>query len=429
MATDTLAKAHSDFTDRNPESRKHYDQARQFLPGGHTRTVLTHAPFPLTFAAGNESWLHDVDGHTYIDMLGDYTAGLLGHSEHRVIDAVAAALKINTSVGGIHPGEARLAQLMCTRFALDRVRFTNSGSEANLMAISTATQATRRSKIMVFHGGYHGGLLYFASGAAPWNAPYDFVIAPYNDAAGTSALIAQHADSLAAVVIEPMLGSGGCVPADIGFVRQVFSDARRVGAITIADEVMTSRHGTKGMFALLGVQPDISTFGKYIGGGFSFGAFGGRAELLDQFDTSPESNRPKVVAHAGTFNNNMSSMTAGCVVLSDIFTADVAVAHTARGDEFRQAVAAVMARSGLPVSVSGFGSMMSLHALPQPPRNADDVAQRDADLQELLFFGLLERGVYTASRGMMNLSLTVTDDQLAMVLDALAETLQSLRNA
>jgi len=191
---------------------------------------------------------------------------------------------------------------------------------------------------------------------------------------------------------------------------------------------MTSRHGTKGMFDLLGVQPDISTFGKYIGGGFSFGAFGGRAELLDQFDTSPETNRTEVMAHAGTFNNNMSSMTAGCVVLSDIFTADVAVAHTARGDEFRQSVAAVLARSGLPVSVSGFGSMMSLHALPQPPRNADDVAQREADLQELLFFGLLERGVYSASRGMMNLSLTVTDDQLATVLDALTDTLQSLRN-
>ena len=112
MLTDTLAKARSNFADRNPQSRKQYDQARRFLPGGHTRTVLTHSPFPLTFAAGNESWLHDVDGHTYIDMLGDYTAGLLGHSEHRVIDAVAAALKINTSVGGIHPAEARLAQLM-----------------------------------------------------------------------------------------------------------------------------------------------------------------------------------------------------------------------------------------------------------------------------------------------------------------------------
>ena len=428
MLTDTLAKARSNFADRNPQSRKQYDQARNFLPGGHTRTVLTHAPFPLTFAAGNESWLHDVDGHTYIDMLGDYTAGLLGHSEHRVIDTVAAALKINTSVGGIHPAEARLAQLMCERFALDRVRFTNSGSEANLMAITTALQATGRDKILVFHGGYHGGLLYFASGAAPWNAPYHFVMAPYNDTAKALAVIDQHAASLAAVVMEPMLGSGGCVPASEEFAQRVFTRAHAVGAVTIADEVMTSRHGTKGMFDLLGVQPDISTFGKYIGGGFSFGAFGGRAELLDQFDTSPETNRTKVVAHAGTFNNNMSSMTAGCVVLSDIFTADVAVAHTARGDEFRQSVAAVLARSGLPVSVSGFGSMMSLHALPQPPRNADDVAQREADLQELLFFGLLERGVYSASRGMMNLSLTVTDDQLATVLDALTDTLQSLRN-
>jgi glutamate-1-semialdehyde 2,1-aminomutase len=318
--------------------------------------------------------------------------------------------------------------LMCERFGLDRVRFTNSGSEANLMAITTALQATGRDKVLVFHGGYHGGLLYFASGAAPWNAPYHFVMAPYNDTAKALAVIDEHAASLAAVVMEPMLGSGGCVPASEDFAQQVFARAHVVGAVTIADEVMTSRHGTKGMFDLLGVQPDISTFGKYIGGGFSFGAFGGRAELLDQFDTSPESNRPKVVAHAGTFNNNMSSMTAGCVVLGDIFTADVAVAHTARGDEFRQSVAAVLARSGLPVSVSGFGSMMSLHALPQPPHDAHDVARRDADLQELLFFGLLERGVYSASRGMMNLSLTVTDDQLATVLDALTDTLQSIRN-
>lgn len=427
MVSDTLAKVRSNFADRNPQSRKHYDEARKHLPGGHTRTVLTHGPFPLTFAAGNESWLHDVDGHTYIDMLGDYTAGLLGHSEHRVLDAVNTALRVNTSVGGIHPAEARLAKLMCERFGLSRVRFTNSGSEANMMAIATAIQFTGRSKIMVFHGGYHGGLLYFASGAAPWNAPYDFVIAPYNDAEGISALIAQYADSLAAVVIEPMLGSGGCVPADPGFVRRVFDDARRVGAVTIADEVMTSRHGAAGMCALLGIEPDISTFGKYIGGGFSFGAFGGRAELLDQFDTSPESNRTRVVAHAGTFNNNMSSMTAGCVVLSDIYTSPIAVAHTARGDEFRQSVADVLKRSGLPVSVSGFGSMMSLHALPAPPHNADDVARRDTDLQDLMFLGLLERGVYSAARGMINLSLPLTDDQLATVLDALADTLRTLR--
>lgn len=426
MSADEISKARNNFADRNPQSRKYFDEARKFLPGGHTRTVLTHAPFPLVFVSGEASTLKDSDGHVYIDMIGDYTAGLLGHSEHRVIDAVTAVLKTNVSVGGIHPAEARLAKLMCDRFALERVRFTNSGTEANLMAITTAMQATGRSKILVFHGGYHGGILYFASGAAPWNAPYDFVIAPYNDEVETLKLIRVNASSLAAVIIEPMLGSGGCVPADPKFVDAVFSAAREVGAVIVADEVMTSRHGSCGMFNLLGVQADITTFGKYIGGGFSFGAFGGRADLMDQFDTSPEANRDKVISHAGTFNNNISSMTAGCVVLGEVFTADVAIAHTARGDEFRKSVATVLARHKLPVSVSGFGSMMCLHALTEAPRSAVDVAKRDSVLQELLFFGLLEHGIYIAPRGMINLSLPLTDDQLAIVLDGLDDTLKSV---
>ena len=426
MSADEISKARNNFADRNPQSRKYFDEARKFLPGGHTRTVLTHAPFPLVFVSGEASTLKDSDGHVYIDMIGDYTAGLLGHSEHRVIDAVTAVLKTNVSVGGIHPAEARLAKLMCDRFALERVRFTNSGTEANLMAITTAMQATGRSKILVFHGGYHGGILYFASGAAPWNAPYDFVIAPYNDEVETLKLIRVNASSLAAVIIEPMLGSGGCVPADPKFVDAVFSAAREVGAVIVADEVMTSRHGSCGMFNLLGVQADITTFGKYIGGGFSFGAFGGRADLMDQFDTSPEANRDKVISHAGTFNNNISSMTAGCVVLGEVFTADVAIAHTARGDEFRKSVATVLARHKLPVSVSGFGSLMCLHALTEAPRSAVDVAKRDSVLQELLFFGLLERGIYIAPRGMINLSLPLTDDQLAIVLDGLDDTLKSV---
>ena len=426
MTTQEVNKARSDFADRNPQSHKYFDEARKYLPGGHTRTVLTHAPFPLVFAFGEGSTLTDLDGHIYIDMLGDYTAGLLGHSEHRVIDAVTAVLKTNVSVGGIHPAESRLAKLMCERFALDRVRFTNSGTEANLMAITTAMQATGRKRIMVFHGGYHGGILYFASGAAPWNAPYEFVVAPYNEQVETIKLITEYSNSLAAVIIEPMLGSGGCVPTSAEFAKSVFNAAKKVGAVVIADEVMTSRHGAHGMFDLLGVKADITTFGKYIGGGFSFGAFGGRAELLDQFDTSPEANRDRTISHAGTFNNNISSMSAGCVVLEDVFTTEIAIAHTDRGDEFRQSVEAVLARHDLPVSISGFGSMMSLHALAQAPRSPIDVAKRDNELQELLFFGLLERGVYTAARGMMNLSLPLTDDQLAKVLDALDETVKTL---
>ncbi len=421
-----LDRARQQFADRNPGSRQYHEEASRYLPGGHTRTVLTHPPFPLAFVSGQGAMLTDVDGHTYIDLLGDYTAGLLGHSEPRVLDAVTAALHTNVSVGGIHPGEAVLARLMCERFALDRVRFTNSGTEANLMAITTVMRATGRSKILVFHGGYHGGVLYFSTGPAKWNAPYKFLIAPYNDLASTQTLIAEHADDLAAVLMEPMLGSGGCIPATPEFVQGVFTGARAAGAVCIADEVMTSRHGRHGLLRLLGAQADITTFGKYIGGGFSFGAFGGVAPLLDQYDTSPQAGRREVIAHAGTFNNNVATITAGAVVLRDVFTADVAEAHTARGDDFREQVASVLARHSLPMSVSGYGSMMSLHASAPSPKTVADMAGRDQILQELVYLGLLEHGVYTAARGMVNVGLAHTDDQLAAALDALDDTLREI---
>ena len=426
MTTEAVRRAHGSFADRNPNSRLHYDEARKYLPGGQTRSVLTHAPFPLTFVSGSGATLADADGHTYLDFLGDYTAGLLGHSERRVLDKAFEALSTNASVGGIHPAEATLAKLMCDRFGIERVRFTNSGTEANLLAMTTAVLATGRKKILVFKGGYHGSVFYFASGAAPWNAPFDFVMAPFNDEQAARTVINEHGESLAAVVVEPMLGSGGCIPASPQFLSSVFEAARNVGAVCIADEVMTSRHGARGMMDMLGVEADISAYGKYIGGGFSFGAFGGKAKFMDMFDTSPESALPSPVAHGGTFNNNLTSMSAGCVVLGEIFTSDVAVAHTARGDEFRKALQAVAAKSGAPVCVTGFGSMMSIHALATPPHNADDMLKRDAQMQELLFFGLLERGVYIAARGMVNLGLPHTDDQLAQFLDAFAETLASL---
>ena len=292
--------------------------------------------------------------------------------------------------------------------------------------MNTAMMATGRDRLLVFRGGYHGGVLYFATGAAPWNVPYQFVLAPYNDLDGTLAVIGEHASSLAAVIVEPMLGSGGCLPCADGFLTGLFAAAREVGAVCIADEVMTSRHGRQGLAQLMGATADITTFGKYIGGGFSFGAFGGRAELLDQFDTSPETGRTQVVSHAGTFNNNMATMTAGGVVLGEVFTAEVAEAHTARGDEFRAHLASVLGRHRVPMSVSGFGSMMAIHGLAHEPTTVDQVLARDHDLNELLYFGLLRRGVYIAARGMITIGLALSDEHLATALGALDDTLAEI---
>ena len=267
-----------EFAARNPESARLHEEARRFLPGGHTRTILAHEPFPLRFVRGEGAALTDADGHEYIDLLGDYTAGLFGHGERRVLDAVDSALRGLASVGGVHPREAELARLMCERFGLDRVRFTNSGTEANLMAITAARPLHRAREGARLPRRLPRRRPLLLDGVAPWNAPYEFVVAPYNDLAATTALIDEHATELAAVLVEPMLGSGGCIPAAPEFLGGVFESARSVGAVCVADEVMTSRHGRSGLAALLGAEPDIRTFGKYIGGGFSFGAFGGTAD-------------------------------------------------------------------------------------------------------------------------------------------------------
>jgi glutamate-1-semialdehyde 2,1-aminomutase len=413
-----------DTADRNPESRAQHERARAVLPGGTTRTILHHAPFPLTFVSGDGGTLTDADGHTYVDLVGDYTAGLLGHSEKRVHAAVADALANNTSVGGVHPAEIRFAELVCNRFGHQRVRFTNSGTEANLMAITLSRVVTGRSMIMVMHGGYHGGVFFYTNGNAPWNAPFPTIVAPYNDLAACEALIDEYALDLAAVIVEPMLGSG-CVPSDPRFLSGLANAAQQSGAIFITDEVMTSRHGPRGLADLMGVRPDIATFGKYFAGGFSFGAFAGRADLLDHFDAT----KPDAIPHAGTFNNNVATMSAGCVVLSELFTSDTAITLTARGEDLRARIDDVLHQHRLPLSITGFGSMNAVHALERRPLNGADLLERDPALQEALFLTLLKRGVYTAPRGSINLGLAVTEFDLDHYLYSLDESLGELTDA
>jgi glutamate-1-semialdehyde 2,1-aminomutase len=417
-----LHTARQRFADRNPQSRLLHESAVTVLPGGNTRSLFYMQPFPLTFVSGRGSVLTDADGHDYIDLVGDYTAGLLGHSDERVRAAVFAALSTNTSVGGIHPAEQRLATLMCERWQLDLVRFTNSGTEANLMAITAARLFTGRSKVVAMEAGYHGGVLYFAMQPAPWTVPFPFEMGSFNDLDACRRAVDACGDDLAAVIVEPMMGGGGCIPPEPGFLGGLAEITRSAGGLLIADEVMTSRLGPHGLCHLQGVAPDLKTFGKYIGGGFSFGAFGGTAEVMAMFDA----RRPDAVSHAGTFNNNVASISAGVEVLGTLFTAADAEQLTARGEDLRANVATVVARHALPMCVTGFGSMMTIHARPAPPRTGGDGAHRDAVLQERLYLGLLDRGVYIAARGMVNLSLTVTDDQLAEFLDSLDEVCREL---
>ena len=209
LASDAAAR----YTAANPLSQAGFERSTEFLPGADTRTVNHFAPFPATIVRGEGARLYDLDGHAYVDFLNDYTAGLYGHSNPAIQAAIAEAAKNGLTLGGPTPNQQEFAELICGRFpSVDRVRFTNSGTESNLMAVSLARAVTGRDKVLVFDGGYHGGPLSFMGPDRRLNLPFQWIVGEYNDAESARSLIHAHADELACVLVEPMLGGGGCIP-------------------------------------------------------------------------------------------------------------------------------------------------------------------------------------------------------------------------
>jgi glutamate-1-semialdehyde 2,1-aminomutase len=258
-----VADAQRRYVDRNPESHRLHDERAKVMPGGNTRTVIHVEPFPLTIVRGAGARLTDADGHDYLDFLGEYTAGLFGHSHPVVAQAIREALDGGISFGAPNLYEQRLAAAVCERFpSVELVRFCNSGTEANLLAMSLARVATGKPAIMVFEGGYHGGVFFFETAAgSPINAPFPFVVAQYNDAEGAARLIAEHAHELAAVVVEPLQGSGGVIPGERPFLEKLREATAEHGVLLVFDEVMTSRLSTGGLQQVLGIGRDLTTFG------------------------------------------------------------------------------------------------------------------------------------------------------------------------
>ncbi len=408
------------YVDRNPRSAQRHERATRSMPGGNTRSILHFDPFPLAFESGEGAHLTSLDGHTYTDFLGEFTAGLYGHSQKPVLDALREALDRGLNFGGVTDLEARLAELLCARFpSVDLVRFTNSGTEANLMALALAVATTGRRKVAAFRGGYHGGVLTFGHDPSPVTVPHEWVLADYDDVDGTRALLREHAPDLAAVLVEPMLGAGGCVPASEEFLTMLREETHRAGTVLIFDEVMTSRLSPGGLQQVTGVTPDLTTLGKYLGGGLSFGAFGGRADLMAAYDPT----RPGSLFHAGTFNNNVLTMSAGIAGLEQVLDDDTLSAVNARGDRLRSALDEVARPAGL--SVSGRGSLMTIHPARVPLSAA--VAHTDAQTaaRELVFLGLLDRGFWLARRGMLTVSIPITDAMCEDLVAAFADVLHA----
>ncbi len=416
-----LNEAKEAYVTSAPNSLARYVEATTVMPGGNTRTVLHYAPFPLAMVRSEGCRMWDADGREYIDFLGEYTAGIYGHSHPVIRAAIDRALDNEISFGASNMTEARFARAVCERFGLDRVRFTNSGTEANLLAMSLGRIFTRRKKILVFNGGYHGAVFGFASGGSPINVPFEYVLAPYNDIERTRALITE---DLALVILEPMIGSGGCIAATPAFLNMLRQETTRVGALLILDEVMTSRLAPGGLQSVAGVKPDLTTLGKYIGGGMSFGAFGGRAEIMDLFDP----RRPDALPHAGTFNNNILTMTAGLAGLTDVYTPEAARQLNSRGENLRERLNALCRAAKAKLQFTGLGSMLAVHTMRGSVSSPEDAAKSDPKLKELFFFDMLAHGIWLARRGMMTVSLPIGDAECDALVAAVQEFLSVRRS-
>jgi len=417
--SERLARARNRYAQRRPKSRELFERASVVLPAGSTRSVLDVNPLPFSVAQAEGARLIDVDGNEYIDFLGDYSAGLLGHDPSPVAAAVRGALERGWSYGGVHVDEIRFAQAVCDRFpSIEQVRFTNSGTEANLMAIQLARHHTGRDTIVVVDAAYHGGLLYFGRGGEALLAPFDFRRIRYND---VDALPDAIDDTVAAVLVEPMMGSAGCIPATSAFLGALRSRCDAAGALLIFDEVMTSRMSVGGVQLRHGVTPDLTTLGKYLAGGMTFGAFGGRADVMAAFDPA----RGGTLTHGGTFNNNVITMAAGCAGLTEVFTAEVAETLFARGEALRARLNDAGREAGVPFQATGVGSIMALHPQSEPIRRTADLVV-PLPLRKLVHLEMLTRGYSFARRGYVTLSLPLEDADLDGFVAALTDMLASV---
>ena len=437
-----LADARAQYTKGNPESARLQRESGEYMPGGNTRTILHVSPFPLTFASGSGATLTSVDGGQYVDFLGEYSAGLFGHSNAQIKDAVAAAMARGWNFGGQCTYEKVLAEMMVQRFrpsGLEQVRFTNSGTESNTMTIAAAINSTGRKKILVFSGGYHGGTLIFPMetmrnpNVPSSNLPHEWVFAPYNNIDETEQVLANlPPDSLAGIMVEPIQGSGGCRPASREFLRFLRQKATELRAVLLVDEVMASRLGPHGYCATAGIKGDLIAYGKYIGGGMTFGGFGGRKDLMAFFDP----NRA-LLQHPGTYNNNIVTMSAGIKALG-IYDSQAVAALNERGRKMKTALQDVLIRHGfyrqhpagaqrniievdsfkgdttiadgddgratcqekLPrMFITGEGSMLNVRF-----SGADRL-----DWQNLFYHHMLHSGIFLAARGYTPLNLALTD--------------------
>ena len=394
------------YVSRTSRSRALYDRARKVLPAGVSYSIRFFEPYPFYTARASGSKLYDVDGNEYIDFWLGHTALILGHSPPVVVKAVQEQLVRGTHYGTEHELEIALAEQVVKMIpSVEMMRFTNSGTEANMYAVHLARAYTGRNKIAKFEGGWHGG--YDALQKAvkpPYNLPesagltqgalQDTLILPFNDLEGVKEKLKGIEDQVAGIIIEPVLGAGGAIPAEKEFLKGLREFCDQHGILLIFDEVITGfRLAPGGGQQYFGVKPDITVLGKILGGGFPVGAFCGLAEIMERVDHM-RYQRPQASFHGGTFTANPITMTAGLTTLKILEDGRLIKELNKLGDKIRAELTDIFEGIGVDVQVTGTGSLFGVHFTKEEVKEPG--AAFRADRQRLVEYNLklIANGVF-----------------------------------
>ncbi|MFZ0245307.1 aspartate aminotransferase family protein [Candidatus Binatus sp.] len=383
-------------------------RAERAMPGGDTRTTTYHRPYPLTLKRGEGPFVWDVDGNKYIDLLGNYTSLVHGNAYPPIVEAVSKAVRDGSAWPARSEAQIELATLLCERVeSVARVRFCNSGTEAGMLAAHVARRLTGRKLILMARYGYHGSYDDLEVGLAGQDGERT-MLADFGEATVFEALLSERGAEIAAVFLEPILGSAGIVEPPAEFLGRVAEAAHSAGAMFVVDEVITLRLAEGGGQQIFDVKPDLTMFGKMIGGGFPVGALGGSEEVMSAFDPR---NRGTIF-HSGTFNGNPVSCAAGVVSVRELTQARIE--KMAKQAERLAAELARAARQvGLPFSVRHYGSLMNVFFLKEPPPAT--IARDDARAIANFHLAALNQGLFLAPRGMIALSTVITDEVLSEI--------------
>ncbi|WP_374441718.1 aspartate aminotransferase family protein [Stella sp.] len=434
------------YPDPSSRSAGLFARACEVMPGGNTRLAVYQAPYPIFVARAAGCRVTDVDGVERVDFINNQSALVHGHCFQPAMAAAAAQLQRGTCFSGPTEAELELAEALQARVpGFERMRFTNSGTEAVMLAVKAARAFTGRHRIAKCEGAYHGSYDFVeaARGSSPANwgdpkapaaVPYTkgtppavgalTVVLPYNDAEAAAAILEREADSLAAVIVEPVANRPGMIPATPEFLAMLRAFTRRTGIPLVFDEIISFRVGHAGAQGGYGIVPDMTTLGKLIGGGFPVGAVAGRADIMGVFD---QRKGAPAVPHTGTFNANPVSMVAGLETVR-AFDAAAVDRINARGSAIRTAIDRLFAEAGIPGQASGAGSLFRIHFTDRPLVDYRSAYPTPAGQTAVagLHRALINRGVMLSANCSGNVSTVVGDAEVDQFLDAVRACLAEI---